>query len=504
MECWRSETAAGLLVFCLCCCLTQPSWAQFGGSPGGAGGGPGSNPFPQGGPRQESFRDKATGPVYNLGSTPVADVKILGNETVTEIAVHSYLRTKKGRSFDAEIVQSDVRRLSDSGHFRDVRTYTQKSKDGIIVTFEVIERPSIREVYFHGNRAITDKTLRKQAGIEIGDSLNMYSVDEARRKIQEYYQSQGFAKARIFVAEGDKPEHRRVILKIHEGIQQRIWSVSFIGNSYISANRLNTQIKSKPGFAKYLFGGTLDYEKIDDDIRTLTLYYRNLGFFNAKVSRELEFTEGGDWVYLNFVVHEGPRYKIRNISIDGNGIFDKEALLTQLKLKGGAMFNKAEMQRDVNSLRDIYGGNGYIFADINADTRFLETPGEVDLVYNINEGNLFRIGKINVHIQGEFPHTKRTVVLNRLSFGPGDVVDIRQVRASERRLKSSQLFENNPAQGSAPRIVIRPPDAKALASERRETFYRGQSPAGKKLIDIDVYLPAVKAADAIENWIPWR
>ncbi|MFT5524420.1 MAG: outer membrane protein insertion porin family, partial [Pirellulaceae bacterium] len=221
-------------------------------------------------------------------------------------------------------------------------------------------------------------------------------------------------------------------------------------------------------------------------------------------SRELQFSNEGDWVYLNYVVHEGPRYKIRNISIDGNGIFDTQVLMSQLALKGGAMFNKAEMQRDVNSLRDIYGGNGYIFADINADTRFLETPGEVDLIYNVSEGNLFRIGKIKVHIQGEFPHTKRTVVLNRLSFGPGDVVDIRQVRASERRLKSSQLFENNPAQGSAPRIVIRPPDAKTLAAGRQQTFYRGQSPSGKDLIDIDVYLPAIKAADAIENWIPWR
>ncbi|MFT5527495.1 MAG: outer membrane protein insertion porin family, partial [Pirellulaceae bacterium] len=324
MECWRMELAPSLLVFCLCCLFGQSSWAQYGG--GGPGGG--ANPFPQGGgPERESFRDKATGPVYNLGSTPVSAVKIIGNETMSEISVHSYLKTKKGRPFDAETVQGDVRRLSDSGHFRDVRTYTQKANDGIAVTFEVIERPSVREVFFHGNRAIADKTLRKQAGIEIGDSLNMYSVDEARRKIQEYYQSQGFAKARVFVAEGDKPEHRRVILKIHEGIQQRIWSVEFVGNSYIDAGRLETQVKSKPGFAKYLFGGTLDYEKIDDDIERLTLYYRNLGFFNAKVSRELQFSNEGDWVYLNYVVHEGPRYKIRNISIDGNGIFDTQALM---------------------------------------------------------------------------------------------------------------------------------------------------------------------------------
>ena len=36
---------------------------------------------------------------------------------------------------------------------------------------------------------------------------------------------------------------------------------------------------------------------------------------------------------------------------------------------------------------------------------------------------------------------------------PGDVIDIREIRESERRLKHSQLFEHNPAQGISPKII---------------------------------------------------
>ena len=68
--------------------------------------------------------------------------------------------------------------------------------------------------------------------------------------------------------------------------------------------------------------------------------------------------------------------------------------------------------------------------------------------------------------------------MNRLSLRPGDIVDIREVRASERRLKASELFIANPAEGTPPRIVIRPPDLAEAASlaENKPPAFRGQSP----------------------------
>ena len=109
-------------------------------------------------------------------------------------------------------------------------------------------------------------------------------------------------------------------------------------------------------------------------------------------------------------------------------------------------------------LRDLYGSQGYIYADIKADPRFREEPGELDLSYQIREGEQFRVGKINIHIDGDPDHTRQDVILNRLSMRPGDVIDLRELRESERRLKSSQLFENNPAQGISPKIIIQKPE----------------------------------------------
>jgi len=52
----------------------------------------------------------------------------------------------------------------------------------------------------------------------------------------------------------------------------------------------------------------------------------------------------------------------------------------------------------------------------------------IDLVYNIKEGDRYRVGKIDVQIKGENPHTKITTVLNRFSIYPGQIADVRELR----------------------------------------------------------------------------
>ncbi len=144
---------------------------------------------------------------------------------------------------------------------------------------------------------------------------------------------------------------------------------------------------------------------------------------------------------------------IRNVGVAGNTKFAAPELTEKLNLTAGKAFNQGEMNADVAKLQEKYGGIGYVFADVKADPRFLEEPAQLDLVYNIKEGDRYRVGKINVDIKGEYPHTQIYTILNRLSLHPGDIVDTREIRASERRIRASGLFESNPATGNAPKLL---------------------------------------------------
>ncbi len=424
----------------------------------------------------------------------IADVRIVGNESVAIDKIFGIIKTRKDRNFDPELLQQDKRNLLTKGLFRDVKIATQNTEHGLLITFEVFERPTMHFIEFIGDRGISSKALLKETGLKVGDALNFYAVEEARRKIEELYRRKGFAKVQVTIAEGNRPEDRGVVFVLGEGPKQHIWSVTFTGNdeSVIPDGRLKTQIESKPGILK-LFGGTVDHDKIASDIEKLTAYYRGLGYFRARVGRRIETDANQKWLTINYIIDEGPRFVVRNMSVVGNQKFQTEQLQRVLQLHPGDYFNLDRMNSDVNSIRDLYGGQGYIFADIKADPRFLEEPGELDLVYSVAEGKQFRVGRINVKIAGEFPHTKERVILDRLSIRPGQIVDIREVRNSERRLKASQLFIVNPTEGDPPRIVVVPPDlndAEEILAGSGNGTQRGQDPDDQPpVVDLEIQLP---------------
>src|SRR5690606_3950457 len=180
---------------------------------------------------------------------------------------------------------------------------------------------------------------------------------------------------------------------------------------------------------------------------------------------------------IRWVIYEGPQSQVRNVTILGNQLFATEDLVSRLKLPGGHQFERAKVQGDVEWLKQLYGSRGYVFTDVQADVRFLEEPGQVDLVSSIDEGKRFRVGRVIVHIGGENPHPRIQTALNRLSIRPGEIADIREFRASERRLMQSALFHNEPMRNIYPKITFHIPDPQEQVYQASEgSNVRGQSP----------------------------
>ena len=423
------------------------------------------------------------------GNTPqgiVLGVAIEGNDAVKESRIFAELRTRVDREFDAEVAKADVRRLYKTGLFRNIKTFTRSAPGGVYVVFKVFEQPTVRYVKYIGNRYYKDKKLDKETGLKVGDAQSRFNVEDGRRRVEQYYRSKGFVKATVTILEGINSGDRGVIYVVNEGPLVRVGRIEFVGNDpdLVRDGRLKSLISTKTPILGYFIRGQLDRNTIDEDTERLTGYYRSLGYFRARVDRELSFDESGNWATLRFIIDEGQRFRIRSVAIQGNERFTRESLQDQLKLSSGDYFNLSTMNRDVGALRDLYGGLGYVYANVKADPRFLEEPGQLDLIYKIEEGAQYRVGQINVHIAGEFPHTRQSVILKRLSLYPGEIIDIREVRSSERRLKSSQLFINDPSQGRPPAINVRPREFDVAADDvaanspqsKRTTAGRGQSP----------------------------
>ena len=113
-----------------------------------------------------------------------------------------------------------------------------------------------------------------------------------------------------------------------------------------------------------MFKGFLDRDKIDADIAAITDYYRAHGYFQARVSREIDPGDEGDWSTLTFVIHEGIQSKVRNVTVLGNTKFEQKPLEEKLTLTNGLPFEQAKMQKDAQWLQELYGSQGYVFADV--------------------------------------------------------------------------------------------------------------------------------------------
>ncbi|MBP3695115.1 MAG: BamA/TamA family outer membrane protein [Thermoguttaceae bacterium] len=387
----------------------------------------------------------------------VRDVQIIGNSRHSTEKILQQIHMRPSHTFKSANLDDDILRLNQSRLFTLVEPYIRSVDDGVVVIFKVEERPVMRYLRFQGNGPIRIGLLENECGLVPGRPFSPYDVEEGRKKLETFYHFRGYARASIKTIQGDKVGDPGVIYLINPGPKLRIGKTEFIGNTIASDARLKTVVQSKPGFL-WIFKGELRDETLQEDIRKLEDYYRRLGFFYARIGRRVKRTSDSGWNDVTFVIEEGPQAHIREIRYVGNEQFDAAALAEDMKIEEGKPFNKDRLDMSIMRVRKRYGRQGYVFADINAEMKMLDDPGQCDIVFSIKEGKTYRVGRVNVVIEGEFPHTQISTVLNRLSVKPGDLVNVYELQQSERRLKSSQLFAVDPAQGQMPKIIYSPPE----------------------------------------------
>lgn len=432
--------------------------------PGGGGGGGGQGGAPAF--EDPKFRDRvweAGGPrMSGLHSGKlVKGIKIVGNQSVSKTKILSHMQTRQDRNFDEKQLWSDIHELYRTDLFRKITPKVDDFEDGVVVHLEISEQPTVTEVIFHGNTRLENRMLKKHAGIEVGDPANPFSVDMARQRLIDLYHEKGMNQAAVEVIEGDRAGDRRVYFEISEGPVEKIWSINFVGNAIFSSAVLATKVRSrdaKGGLTPYFFN-IASRIKIEEDKNGLVAFYRSLGYFKARVDYRMDYYGSGEYIDLTFVIDEGPQFRVRNVSVIGNQYFDTDTLMAALELTSGQPFKLLHMKRDQMKLRnEYYGRQGFVYVDIAPEPRYIEDSDEIDLVYRITEGDQHIAGAINVHIEGDSSHTRHNVVVNHLGIREGQLIDLAELEASERRLRFSQLFETNPAMGEPPRIEVRPPD----------------------------------------------
>jgi len=394
---------------------------------------------------QDSEIHPAEFSVEKLIDEPLVDIKVEGNSTILPNAILRYIETRPGRAPSTRLIQQDVARLLNTRWFIDVKPFYRQTEAGPVLVFEVIERPMLQRVRFIGNKKIKTPELEAHTGLRPGHGFDISANRESVERIKALYRERGYRFAQVTLEKGDKQTDREVVFRIVEGSKVKIWGIQFSGNKEITAPVLKTKLDSKTVIL-WVIRGDYDPDIIRNDVLALKQYYMQLGYFDIEADYVEKFSPDKSKVYLTYNIKEGKRYKIGNIELAGNEILGRHQLLSTVELPPGKFFNARHLRKDVTAMKEQYDELGHMFAKVDPVPKFRkDEPGIVDLVYNIDEDEPRYWGQINIHIRGDYPHTREEIVRQQINryIVPGTLASGSDYRMAQARIRGSNLWERS-------------------------------------------------------------
>lgn len=373
----------------------------------------------------------------------IAEVRISGNRRIESSAILNVVQLKAGDIIANDRTDADIRAIYKLGHFQNIEASTESSPKGIVLVYTVLEKPIVRDINFEGNKELKNEKLTADLEIHKNMVFTTKDLDRSVAKIKKHYGDEGYYLADV-VANVTKssPTDLSVTFKITEGNKILISAIHFDGNKAFSDSKLGGVIETKTRWImSWLTGaGTYKEEAIKKDTALLTDYYMNNGYINVKVGEPVvKMNDTKDALEVSIGITEGEQYRIGTIDFKGELLIPAEELLKKVKSKTGDVFNRSILGADLAALTDIYVDKGYAFTNVNPETRLDIENKKIDLLFDMQKGNLISFERINIAGNTK---TRDKVIRRELRVSEGELYSSTGLRRSKQNLMNTGYFED--------------------------------------------------------------
>ena len=384
----------------------------------------------------------------------VEDVVPQGNRTVPSQRIIGLLKTRPGSEYLQETVAEDVRKLLETKLFANIKVQLERTGGNKVKVYFLVAEftTAIQEIVYNGAKHLKPDELETLTGLRKGAPLNPIANRMAVTAIQRRYEEMGRLFAGIELVEGDKAGDARVVFNITEGPVVHVSSIGFVGNTFVSGARLNTQVDSTHQFLG-LIGGRFDPMTADHDVNKLEEYYKRWGYQDVHVSREFQW-EDHQHVRLIFHIREGAHYRVTSTQVEGNKMLEENLLLSQSKLHAGEFYSKDKADTDIAVIQTIYGNRGYGVTVREHD--FSTAPGEVAVHYEVQERPPTKVGEVRV-IGNDV--TRDNVIRRQVPLYSGQTLTYPDLRLAEKNLAKLGIFETKAETGVRPTVSVIDPES---------------------------------------------
>ncbi len=365
----------------------------------------------------------------NPPPAPTLDsVAVLGNARVASTQIISTAALVVGQPISYREVQRAVAAIYRTGQFDDVKVDQKRVNGATVIIFEVKERPVLAAWEVRGAERISPGDVRERVKLLEGRPLDRAEIARDRAAIDSMYQERGFYAATVQADEApaDSGQGIKVTFNIEEGRRVAVSQVVVNGNDSFTDKQLVGQMASKPEGFWWFHSGEFDEDQLDQDARNrLPAFYASKGYIDFQVVNDTLLADTSDTKgVLQLTVDEGARYRIGKFEIRGNRRYSETELRAYFPFApddAHPVFDRGAWESASTKVQDLYANTGYLYARLEPqETRRTLPDGShvVDLAWNIQEGQLATINKINI-VGNDVTHER--VIRDAIVMLPGQV-----------------------------------------------------------------------------------
>lgn len=396
---------------------------------------------------------------YYVKEVRVSGIKFLNPDVLVSV---SGISVGDSILVPGDAVTKAIKKLWSQGLFSDIKISATKIENSdIYLDIFLQEQPRISSINFVGVRKGEVSDLKEKLKLRNGSQLTESILENSVEIIKKHYRAKGFLNVDVKpVQENDTALANMVKLTfdINKNGRVKIGQIAFDGNTAYTDARLRKALKKIHRRDINIFKSAKfvqsDYDESKDN---LIAFYNENGYRDSKILRDSIYTLNEKRIGINFLVHEGHQYHIRNISWIGNTKLPSEALTAILGMKKGDVYDKTLLEKrlftDDNSISTVYMDDGYLFFNLDPVESQIQNDS-VDLEMRIYEGDQATINK--VLIVGN-TKTNEHVIRRELWTKPGYLFSKSEITRTIRELGQMGHFDPekldvqpmpNPAEGT--------------------------------------------------------
>ncbi|MFN4319814.1 MAG: outer membrane protein assembly factor BamA [Aquificaceae bacterium] len=401
----------------------------------------------------------------------IKEIRVEGAQYVPEDVILGLINIKSGSLYSTDLVRESIKRMYRSGFFDRVDVYEEREGDQIFLIYKVKDLPVIYKIEFQGNKKIKSEDLEKKIGIEtevgkidieditkgytsspaieerleiqrrlkLGRVLTREEMEYIKRKIIEAYVKEGYPNVEVEYSLVPKKGASKIVYTIREGEPEYVSSIRFEGNRSFSRGKLLGLMETKPvSLLAFRLKPPFSEEVLKEDVKKIRDFYRSEGFLEAKV--DYSFKKEVNRYEINIKIEEGPRYKLKDLSIEGNTLFAyKELVDNILKKNRGGYYRKEVIDKIKDNIRKRYSDMGFLGVSVEEREDVDPEKKSVSLSLKIEEGEPVYVNRIEV--QGNY-ESRDYVIRRELRFQEGELANLREIQRSKTRIFNLGYYEN--------------------------------------------------------------